>query len=147
MSDSSSLPPQHTPRAQPESLRGRSLWVTLTVNDLQKSLAFYRDVVGFTVHQEHVRDGEVRAVSLKAGDVRILIGQDDGAKGWDRKKGQGISMQLMTAQNVDQIAARIKERGGTLESEPMDMPWGARVFRVQDPDGFILAISSEPPTG
>ena len=32
---------------------------------------------------------------------------------------------------------------GTLVSEPTDMPWGARVFRVQDPDGYRLAISSE----
>jgi uncharacterized glyoxalase superfamily protein PhnB len=130
-------------RAQPESLRGRSLWASLTVNDLQKSLAWYRDVVGFTVHQEHEREGKLVAVALKAGDVRILIGQDNGAKGWDRAKGEGFSLQLITTQDVDEIAARIKERGGTLESEPADMPWGARVFRVQDPDGFKLAISSQ----
>jgi uncharacterized glyoxalase superfamily protein PhnB len=130
-------------RAQPETLRGRSLWASLTVNDLRKSLAWYRDVVGFTVHQEYEREGKLMAVSLKAGDVRILIGQDDGARGRDRAKGEGFSLQLITTQNVDEIAARIKERGGTLESEPADMPWGARVFRVKDPDGFKLAISSE----
>ena len=130
-------------RAHPESLRGRSLWASLTVNDLQQSLAWYRDVVGFTVDQEHEREGRLVAVSLKAGDVRILLGQDDGAKGWDRKKGEGFSLQLITAQDVDEVAQRIKERGGTLESEPMDMPWGSRVFRVVDPDGFKLAISSE----
>jgi uncharacterized glyoxalase superfamily protein PhnB len=129
-------------RAQPESLRGRSLWASLTVNDLRKSLAWYRDVVGFTVHQEYEREGKLMAVALKAGDVRILLGQDDGAKGWDRRKGEGFSLQLMTTQDVDEIAKRIKERGGTLESEPADMPWGARVFRVQDPDGFNLAIST-----
>ena len=130
-------------RAKPESLRGRSLWASLTVNDLQKSLAWYRDVVGFTVDQEHEREGRLVAVSLKAGDVRILLGQDDGAKGWDRKKGEGFSLQVVTAQDVDEVAQRIREHGGTLNSEPMDMPWGARVFRVVDPDGFKLAISSE----
>jgi len=130
-------------RAQPESFRGRALTATLTANDLQKSLAWYRDVLGFTVDQQHEREGTVRAVSLKAGTVRILIGQDDGAKGWDRKKGDGMSLMITTAQDVDELAARIKERGGTLENEPTDMPWGARVFRVQDPDGFKLAISSE----
>ena len=130
-------------RAQPETLRGRALWAGLTVNDLQKSLAWYRDVVGFTVEQQYEREGRVVAMRLVAGAVRLLIGQDDGAKGWDRKKGEGISLNLITAQDVDAIAARIKEHGGTLESEPMDMPWGARVFRVRDPDNFILAISSE----
>ena len=143
MSTPSPDPSGFVERAQPETLRARSLWASLTVNDLQKSLAWYRDVVGFTVHQEYQREGRLMAVALKAGDVRILLGQDDGAKGWDRAKGEGFSLQLMTTQNVDEIARRITERGGTLASEPADTPWGARVFRVVDPDGFKLAISSE----
>lgn len=130
-------------RAQPESFRARTLSASLTVKDLQKSLAWYRDVVGFTVDREYEREGKLRAVALKAGAVRILIGQDDGAKGLDRVKGEGFSLQITTDQNVDEIAKRIQELGGTLESEPADMPWGARMFRVQDPDGFKLTISSE----
>jgi Uncharacterized protein conserved in bacteria len=126
----------------PESLRARTLAASFTVNDLARSLAWYTDIVGFTVDQKHERDGKLRAVSLKAGEVRILLGQDDGAKGWDRQKGAGSSIMLTTAQNVDELAARIKERGGVLESEPADMPWGARVFRISDPDGFKIAISS-----
>jgi uncharacterized glyoxalase superfamily protein PhnB len=126
-----------------EFFRARTLAAALTVKDLQKSLAWYRDVVGFTVDQKHEREGKLRAVSLKAGDVRILIGQDDGAKGWDRVKGEGFSLQITTDQNVDEIAKRIKALGGTLESEPVDTPWGARLFRLRDPDGFKLAISSD----
>jgi uncharacterized glyoxalase superfamily protein PhnB len=129
-------------RAQPESFRGRALSASLTVNDLEKSLAWYRDVVGFTVDQKYEREGKVRAVSLKAGAVRLLLSQDNGARGSDRVKGVGFSLQITTAQNVDDIAKRIKERGGTLESEPADA-WGARVFRVRDPDGFTLVVSSE----
>jgi len=113
------------------------------VKDLGKSLAWYRDVVGFMVERQHERDGKLRAISLKAGAVRILINQDDGAKGWDRVKGEGFSLQLTTAQGVDEIAKRIREQGGTLESEPADMPWGVRMFRLLDPDGFRWAISSE----
>ncbi|HEY8174758.1 MAG TPA: VOC family protein [Gemmatimonadaceae bacterium] len=134
-------------RAKPESFRARSLSVSLTVKDLQKSLAWYSDIVGFTVDQRHEREGKLRAVSLKAGDVRILINQDDGKKGWERVKGEGFSLQFTTAQNVDDIAKRIKELGGALESEPADTPWGARVFRLQDPDGFKLVISSERRSG
>ena len=130
-------------RAQPESFRARSLAASFTVNDLAKSLAWYCDVIGFTLDEKYEREGKLQAVSLKAGDVRILLGQDDGAKGWDRVKGVGSSLQMSTAQNVDELAARIKERGGKLESEPTDMPWGARVFRVADPDGFKIAISTE----
>ena len=116
---------------------------SLTVKDIQQSLAWYTDVVGFTVNQKHERDGQLRAVSLEAGDVRILIGQDDGAMGWTRVKGEGFSLQLTTSQDIDEIANGIKARGGTLASEPVDTPWGARVFRLVDPDGYKLAISSE----
>jgi uncharacterized glyoxalase superfamily protein PhnB len=125
---------------------GRALSASLTVKDLPKSLAWYHEVVGFTIDRKHERDGKLRAVSLSAGDVRILIGQDDGAKGWDRVKGEGFSLQITTDQNVDEMATRIKELGGTLELEPMDVPWGARVFRLRDPDGFKLTISSVPAT-
>jgi uncharacterized glyoxalase superfamily protein PhnB len=142
MSANSSVPADNTERNQPESFRARALSVSLTAKDIQKSMAWYRDVMGFTVHQQYEREGTLRAVSLKAGAVQILITQDDGAKGLDRVKGEGFSIQLTTAQNVDEIAARIKALGGILESEPADA-WGARVFRLQDPDGFKLVISSE----
>ena len=115
---------------------------SLTVKDLRKSLAWYRDVCGFAVEREHEREGTVVAVSLRAGAVRILINQDNGAKGWDRVKGEGFSLQITTAQNIDEIAKRIIDAGGTLESEPADA-WGARVFRLRDPDGFMFVISSE----
>jgi uncharacterized glyoxalase superfamily protein PhnB len=129
-------------RAQPESFRGRELAASLTVNDIRKSLAWYRDVVGFRVRQEFERGGVLRAVSLKAGAVAILLSQDDGTKGLDRVKGDGFSLQITTAQNVDEIADRIKQRGGILDSEPADA-FGARVFRLRDPDGFRFVISSE----
>lgn len=145
MSTNSSKPAGAVARAQPESFRGRALSASLSVNDLEKSLAWYCGVVGFTVDKKYEREGKLRAVSLKAGAVRLLIGQDDGARGTDRVKGVGFSLQITTAQNVDDLATRIKELGGILESEPTDA-WGARVFRVRDPDGFVLVISSERPS-
>ncbi|HEX9565864.1 MAG TPA: VOC family protein [Gemmatimonadaceae bacterium] len=130
-------------RAKPESLRGRTLTASLTVKDLERSLSWYVDVVGFTVDRRFERDAALTAVSLKAGRVRLLITQDDGGRGWDRVKGEGMSLQITTVQNVDEIAQRIRERGGVLESEPVDAPWGPRVFRVKDPDGFRITFSSE----
>ena len=125
-----------------EPLQGRTLSASLTVKDLEKSLAWYRDVMGFSVDQKHEREGKLMAVSLKAGDVRLLIGQDNGAKGWDRIKGEGFSLQITTDQNIDELAGRIKALGVGLETEPTDTPWGARVFRLRDPDGFKFVISS-----
>ena len=130
-------------RVQPESFRAREMTASLTVKDLQKSVAWYRDLLGFTVDREMERDGKLRAVALKAGAIRILLNQDDGARGFDRIKGEGFSLQFITTQSVDDIANRIKSGGGALETEPADMPWGVRSFRVRDPDGFKFAISSE----
>ncbi len=131
-------------QARSGAFTARTVSVSLTVDDLQESLRWYRDVLGFEVEHEHARDGTLRAVSLRAGEVRLVIGQDDGAKGWDRVKGEGFSIHITTDQDVDEIARRIRERGGRLESEPADMPWGARAFRVVDPNGFKIAISSVP---
>jgi lactoylglutathione lyase len=134
-------------RTQPESLRATELSASLTVKDLERSLAWYCDALGFTIDRKHEREGKVVGVSLKAGLVRILLNQDNGARGWDRTKGEGFSLQITTSQSVDDIAARIRQFGGTLDSEPGDMPWGVRAFRVTDPDGFRLAISSERQAG
>ncbi len=116
------------------------------MKDLEKSLTWYHEVVGFSVGERYERDGKLMAVALQAGGVRVLLNQDDGAKGWDRVKGEGFSLLFTTVQEVDQIARRIKEQGGTLDSEPADMPWGVRMFRLRDLDGFKLAISSEQST-
>ena len=131
-----------TERTNPESFRARALQVSLTVGDVEKSLAWYCDVVGFTLDRRHERNGKLVGVSIKAGDVRLLLNQDDGAKGNDRAKGEGFSMMIVTAQSIDEIAQRIRDHGGVLATEPADMPWGARVFRIHDPDGFRIAISS-----
>ena len=129
-------------RRKTESLRLRSIAPSLTVKDLQASLDFYEGILGFTVMDRWEVEGEVRGVGLVAGSARLLLGQDDGAKGWDRQKGIGFRLYFNTAQDVDQLAARVKERGGTLDAEPADMPWGARAFSVVDPDGFAITIST-----
>lgn len=124
------------------SLHGLTLQASLTVKDIQQSLSWYVDVLGFTVSQRHEREGILRAISLRAGDVQLLIGLDDGARGFDRVKGEGFSLQITTDDDIDEVAARIKRAGGTLVTEPTTMPWGARAFRVHDPDGFKLTIST-----
>lgn len=125
-----------------DGFRASALGASLTVRDLPASVAWYRDVVGFAVDREMEREGQLRAVALRAGDVRILLNQDDGARGVDRVKGEGFSLMLTTAQDVDGIARGIRERGGTLDTEPADMPWGVRAFRLRDPDGYRWAITS-----
>ena len=129
-----------------DSFSARSLQASLTVDNLQRSRDWYRDVLGFTIDREMERNGKVASISLKAGDVRILLNQDDGAKGANRVKGEGFSFMITTAQNVDDLARRVREHGVAFDTEPMDTRWGSRMFRVKDPDGFKFTITSERPS-
>jgi len=131
-----------TERSQPETLSLSSVMPALTVNDIQASIAWYRDVLGFTVAEEYQREGTVLGARLKAGASEVLLAQDDFAKGRDRKKGVGLRLYCLTAQDIDQLAAGVRKRGGELAQEPTDQPWGARDFAVVDPDGFNISIST-----
>ena len=132
--------PARPKRKRPETLRFRECSVSLTVNDLDKSLAWYRDILGF-VEGERWTEGEVgRGVLLKAGRVDIMINQDDFSKGRDRAKGVGLRLWCSTAQDVDRLAADVTARGGVLAHGPRDLPWGDRAFAVTDPDGFQITI-------
>ncbi len=135
--------PNSPPRSQPESFRARAISVSLTAKNFEKSLKWYTDVLGFTLDRKYERDGKVVGAAIKAGDVTISLNQDDGKKGTDRIVGQGFSMMFTTTQSVDDVAARVKAAGGTLDMEPADMPWGARIFTLTDPDGYKLVVTSE----
>jgi len=123
------------------ALTAQSLEASLTTVDVQRSRDWYRDALGFAVDREFERDGRLFAISMRAGAVRILVTQDDGAKGVDRRKGDGFSLQLTTTDDIDAIADRAKQAGTTLDTEPAVM-WGVRAFRLRDPDGFRWTISS-----
>lgn len=127
--------------SSPRPLVARSIEASLTAGNLQRSRDWYRDVLGFEVDREYDRDGRVIAIAMRAGDVRILITQDDGTKGADRAKGEGFSLQLTTEQDIDALGDLAKRAGATLDMEPTTL-WGMRAFRLRDPDGFRWTISS-----
>ena len=134
-------------RREPETLRLREVMPSMTVDDVEASITWYTEILGCVLREKYEHEGSVVAASLEAGAVTIILGQDDWAQGRDRDKGVGCRFYCSTAQDVDQLAADIKARGGTLAWEPTDQPWGARDFAVTDPDGFKITISSEASGG
>jgi catechol 2,3-dioxygenase-like lactoylglutathione lyase family enzyme len=138
-SKTAAAPHRERRRQGRETLRLRSLEPSFTVNDLERSLHFYTDVLGFIVNDRWTDGGVLRGVMLKAGVCGLGLSQDDWARGRDRKKGDGVRISCQTAQDIDTLAARIKADGVRLTEEPKDQ-WGTRSLSVDDPDGFHLTI-------
>jgi catechol 2,3-dioxygenase-like lactoylglutathione lyase family enzyme len=127
-------------RQQPESLRLRSVAPTFTVSDIQQSLAWYCDGLGFFVTERWEEGGRLEGVMLKAGSCHLGLSQDDFSKGRDRLKGVGFRILCETFQDLDVLAARLKKFGGTIVEEPATR-WDTYSFTAQDPDGFKLTFA------
>ena len=125
-------------RRSPETLRLRAVMPMLLVSDLERSLAWYRDILGFVVAEELRRDGAVVAAQLKAGKVRFLLEQDPDPTA-DRPRGNSVRLYCATRQDVNKLAAAIQERGGRIEEAPDDAH-GGRDFSILDPDGYAISI-------
>jgi len=125
-----------------EAVQISTIVPTLTVDDLQKSIAFY-EALGFTIDERWEDKGTLLGVMMRSGTSQLGLNQDDWKKGRDRKKGMGVRISLSTTRNVDEIAKRAKSAGITLTSEPHDTEWESRAFEVVDPTGFLLTVFSE----
>ena len=82
---------------------------------------------------------------MRAGQIEVGLNQDDWKKGRDRQKGLGTRLNVETAQNLDDLAVRMKAAGFTIDVEPFDTPWKTRQFELTDPSGYKLTISSPWP--
>ena len=129
----------------PTALNPKSIMPGLTVDDINKSIAFY-EALGFTLGQRWEDNGTLLAVMLQAGTLQIGLNQDDWKKGRDRQKGLGTRLNIETTQSIDEIAARAKAAGIKLDVEPFDTPWQTRQFELTDPSGFKWTVSSEWPS-
>ena len=126
-----------------EALQISTIVPSLTVDDLQKSIAFY-EALGFAIDERWEEKGTLLGVRLRAGTSQIGLSQDDWKKGRDRKKGIGVRLSISTTRgSVDELARRAKSAGIMLKSEPRDTEWNSRAFELSDPSGFLLTIFSE----
>ena len=129
---------------QQSALVAKSAMPAFTVDDIGKSIAFY-EALGFAVTDRWEQEGVLFSAMVQAGDLMIGLNQDDWKKGRDRQKGIGTRLHVETTDNIDQVAARVKAAGITLDVEPFDTPWKTRQFELTDPDGFKMSISTEWP--
>ncbi len=105
--------------------------VTLGVNDMARSVVFYRDGVGL----EMLYGGEGAGfTSFKVGDGFLnLIATDAPISWWGRA--------ILHVDDVDSMHSRLVSAGLITDTEPADAPWGERYFHITDPDGHELSFA------
>jgi lactoylglutathione lyase len=119
-------------------------YVILFVADLERSVAFYRDVIGVPFKLEG--DGYVEFATQGArfglydrNRLEELTGQGTG-----RPVEPGGEV-VFLVEDVDAEAERLRAAGATILKGPVDRPWGHRTLHVADPDGFVVELAVEIP--
>ena len=104
----------------------------LEVNNLEDSLAFYHDRLGFEI-ESHNPEAEPPMASVHAGSLRITLVQQLETM---LKRGRGVHF-VLGVSDVDQFYEGLSTSAVRL-SEPRDEGWGGRFVSLQDPDGYRL---------
>ena len=98
--------------------------------DFEKSVAFYRDVLGWDVTDSWGGDGEDRGAILSGGGMKVVI--SEGAHG------DAPHIHL----DIHDVDARFRKlpQGSHVVRPPEETRWGTRWFVVRDPDGNLIAF-------
>jgi predicted enzyme related to lactoylglutathione lyase len=106
----------------------------LGAKDLDRTIAFWRDVLGFEV-SERDRDGGIEVTS---GPARIHFGKLDAAPDFSKETSPGSAIVFFDTDDIAAMHAAISRRGGQ-PSELEKVNWIKRsVFEVRDPDGHVI---------
>ena len=133
--------------------------ITLAVEDLERSLAFYRDGLGFDsagvvgADLQDERTGAAGAIGMFnfAGGLiftvypRTELAKDAGVPIGRPKTGEfSIGHAVATRAEVDATLLSAEAAGATLLDKPHDRPWGIYSGYFQDPDGHLWEIMHNP---
>ena len=106
----------------------------LEVNNLEESLAFYRDQLGFVLESPN-SDAEPPMATVRAGSLKINLVQQLETM---LKRGRGVHF-VLGVEDVDALFAKISAVDSRVPS-PRDEGWGGRFISVLDPDNYRLVF-------
>lgn len=119
----------------------------IVVKDLAKSLAFYKDTLGFTVVSALPQTTPHVFAWVQRGGVHIFLNdlatvQKDPVQAKRYKPGPGGIAIYVLLTGVDDLYGAIK--GKATVTEPIETKaYGSREFTVTDPDGYVLTFSEQ----
>ena len=128
--------------------REAGLRLELFALDMEASIAFYTRVLAF----ELVRHEPGDYASLRLGGVVLGIGpvaklpEEGGYFSRDiatLRRGLGVEIVLEVG-DVDGCQERVADSGHPILEPLRERPWGLRDFRISDPDGYYLRVTSRP---
>lgn len=111
----------------------------LAVKDVDASIAFYKDVLGFN-HDFSMPgpDNKTSFAGVSLGKAAFGLSlEPEAAKG-----GEGVVFMVYVADDADLDAyyAEVESRGAKIEQPIKDEYWGDRVFSLRDPSGYYLSM-------
>jgi uncharacterized glyoxalase superfamily protein PhnB len=115
------------------------------VDDVQKSLDFYHEIVKAEITQLHaeVEGGPLTLAILKIGSFSLMLHpQDPDSDEFTKNKvGVGIHLQIKV-DDVDAFYQHCLDEGAMLSvsGEPVDQAWGWREFALKDPNGYVWSV-------
>lgn len=122
--------------------------VTLGVRDFAKSMAFYREGLGFTPHNH--TEGEEHVMFRLEGSwlslyPRHLLADDanvpDDGRGFC---GVTLAHNVKSKADADALYAKAVSVGARPVKTPQDVFWGGYSGYFADPDGFLWEIAYNP---
>jgi catechol 2,3-dioxygenase-like lactoylglutathione lyase family enzyme len=139
-------------------LKPRIHVVTLAVDDLERSLAFYQALglespgIGGTefVGDDQNPGGAVAMFQLGDGLILSLYGRDDLAKDAairvspPQSGAFSLGHLVSTREGVDELLETAVAAGATATAEPHERPWGIYSAYFRDPDGHLWEIVWNP---
>ena len=106
--------------------------------DFDASLAFYRDVLGWSVTDDWGGNGKGRGAVLSGGGIKVVL-----AERVPEARGNGDATARPDVHlDIHDIDERFRAlpKGTHVVIEPEATHWGTRWFVVRDPDGNLIAF-------
>jgi catechol 2,3-dioxygenase-like lactoylglutathione lyase family enzyme len=120
--------------------------VLLNVADIETSLRFWRDLVGFKVDTRFEHDGRLAYAGLKSGEIVLMLNARGGDPAPRRARPHYTEAVIyFGVPSVHDLVRELRAKGFAAP-DPQRQDYGLDEVVVRDPDGYEIAFTSPIPS-